>query len=228
MLPLILAIAIALLLALLLYWLLVTTEGVFLGRRMVVWLYDLTAGSYDRIKAFDSEWEQSFVARPLLRRLAGVPAPLILDVATGTGRLPRALLAEPTFNGRVAGLDASRKMLDHAARKLAPYGGRAGLVLASAGRLPFGSACFHAVTCLEALEFLPSDEAALREMARVLRPGGTLLTTRRAGREARVFLGRYRSRDNLCAVLASLGLERIIIQAWQMDYDLVLARKRET
>ena len=79
----------------LLHWLLIRTEGVFLGRRMVVWLYDLAAGRYDAIKQFDPDTESAFVTWPLRRRLKAWPAPLVLDVATGTGRLPYFLLQEP-------------------------------------------------------------------------------------------------------------------------------------
>ena len=48
-----------------LYYLLVVTEGVYLGRRVVVWLYDVTAGRYDDIKEFEPEFEAFFVIRPL-------------------------------------------------------------------------------------------------------------------------------------------------------------------
>jgi hypothetical protein len=79
----------------LLYWLLVITEGVYLGRRIVVWLYDITAHKYDRVKEFDDEAERVFVAQPLRFHLREKAAPLVLDVATGTGRLPHYLLQEP-------------------------------------------------------------------------------------------------------------------------------------
>jgi hypothetical protein len=58
-----------LLLAGLLYWLLVITEGVYLGRRAVVAMYDWTAHKYDDIKQYEDFAEQFFVARPLLHRL---------------------------------------------------------------------------------------------------------------------------------------------------------------
>ena len=209
----------------LLHWLLIRTEGVFLGRRVVVWLYDLAATRYDAIKQYDPDTESAFVAWPLRRRLKGQPAPLVLDVATGTGRLPYFLLTEPEFDGRVVGLDASAGMLRHAAAKLAPFGNRAALVRQSALDLPFPGATFDAVTCLEALEFLPDDAAALREIVRVLQPGGVLLTTRRQGPEAGYFLGRARSRDELEALLASLGLSDVRSQPWQVEYELVWAVK---
>lgn len=209
----------------LLYWLLVITEGVFLGRRMVVWLYDLTASRYDGIKQFDEVVEQFFVARPLLTRLHPVPAPRILDVATGTGRLPLFVLNEPTFNGRVVGLDASARMLGQAAGKLRPFRGRAALVQATADALPFPDNSFDAVTCLEALEFFPSDTAALQEMVRVLRPGGTLMITRRRGWEAKTFAWRYRDEAQFETLLTTLGMVGVSITPWQVDYDQVFARK---
>jgi SAM-dependent methyltransferase len=209
------------------WWLLITTEGVFLGRRVVVWLYDLTAGRYDAIKQFDPDSESAFVIWPLRRRLKG-PSPLVLDVATGTGRLPYFLLQEPSFHGRVVGLDASGKMLAAAQAKLRPFGGRAVLLRGSAGELPFAGGALDAVTCLEALEFLPDDAAALREMVRVLRPGGALLVTRRCGPEARYFLGRDRSRETFEVLLAGMGLIDILIQPWQVEYDLVWAAKPQS
>lgn len=212
-------------LAALLYWLLVTTEGVYLGRRVVVWLYDITAHKYDGIKEFEPDAEQFFVIRPLLVRLRQVPNPLVLDVATGTGRLPTFLLEAPTFNGRVVGLDASGKMLKIAAEKIRPYGHRASLVQQLADQLPFAENQFDLVTCLEALEFFPSDTAALQEMVRVLKPGGTLLVTRRKGREAKLFVGRYRSVPQFEAVLTQLGLEEVHTNPWQEDYDQVFGRK---
>ncbi|MCP4937409.1 MAG: class I SAM-dependent methyltransferase [bacterium] len=222
----IISIIILLLLGGLAYWLLVTTEGVFLGRRVVVWLYDLTAHKYDDIKEFEPEWEQFFIAHPVMHKLDSVRAPLILDVATGTGRVPFILLEEPLFHGRVVGIDPSRKMLKLAAEKLRPFSHRAPLIQQTANALPFPDNSFDAVTCIEALEFFPSDIDALREMVRVLRPGGLLFVTRRRGWEGKAFLARYRPVKEFEATLTNFGLEDVNTQPWQFAYDQVFARKR--
>jgi ubiquinone/menaquinone biosynthesis C-methylase UbiE len=212
--------------AALVYWLLVITEGVYLGPRAVVTMYNWAAHKYDDIKQYEAVAEQFFVVRPLLHRLGHLPAPRLLDVATGTGRVPYFLLQEPMFNGRIYGLEPAEKMLRLAQKKLAPYDWRVGLVRQTAMPLPFATASFDAVTCLESLEFFPDDVAALRQMVRVLRPGGLLLVTRRRGWEAKTFIGRYRSADQFRALLEQLGLEQVEIQPWQFTYDLVFAQKK--
>jgi ubiquinone/menaquinone biosynthesis C-methylase UbiE len=117
-------------------------------------------------------------------------------------------------------------MLALARQKLRPYKDRASLVQQTVTPLPFAANTFHAVTCLESLEFFPSDEAALAEMARVLKPGGILLTTRRRGLEARLFLHRYRSETAFAHMLTQLGFTNVEFQPWQVEYDLVFAQKR--
>lgn len=213
------------LIAALLYYLLITTEGVFLGQWVVVKLYDGIAPRYHALKQFDPDYEEAFLARPLLLRLADIPEPHILDVATGTGRVPLLLLSQEGFRGRMTALDASAKMLAQAESRLAPYGDRVTLHHHAAAPLPFPDATFDAVTCMEALEFLPSDAAALQEMVRVLKPNGLLLTTRRRDWEGKLFLHRYRSRDNMAALLRSLGLIHVEIVIWQVGYDQVWAVK---
>jgi hypothetical protein len=92
------------LVGLLLYWQLIIAEGAYLGSRVVTLMYDWSARIYERIKQYDAGDEQWFLGLPLARALALIPAPLVLDVATGTGRLPRAVLRQPAFDGRIIGL----------------------------------------------------------------------------------------------------------------------------
>lgn len=212
--------------AIVLWWLLIKTEGVYLGRGVVVWLYDVYASRYDNIKQFDPYGETYYLALPILQRIPHIRAPLVLDVATGTGRLPLALLDQPGFQGRVIGIDLSRKMLSIAAEKLAPYGGRAYLLHHPAERLPFPDDTFDLVTCLEALEFMMQPRTVLEELVRVLRPGGLLTLTNRQGFDAKLMPGRTFSHETLEHLLREdLGLVEVEIHLWQVDYRMVWAVK---
>lgn len=207
------------------YWQLVVAEGAYLGRRVVTFLYDLTARRYDAIKEFDSDLEAIFLGRPLMLSLQDRPSPLVLDVATGTGRLPLTLLEQPLFHGHVIGLDASRRMLEVATEKLSGYGSCLTLIWCDATHLPFPDEVFDAVTCLEMLEFTPDPRHQLAELVRVLCPGGVLVTTRRRGLEACLLPGKTHNARTFAALLARLGLTHIRIQPWQVDYDLVWATR---
>ena len=101
----------------------------------------------------------------------------VLDVATGTGDLAIALCDAGA--GSVTGLDFSAPMLAEAARKEAPAGAAATRPVAwvegDAMALPFPDGSFDAVTVAFGLRNMPNYLGALREMARVLRPAGTLV-----------------------------------------------------
>jgi SAM-dependent methyltransferase len=213
------------LLGLLAYWQLVIAEGTHLGPKVVTLLYDLSAQAYERIKQYDPGDEQWFLGLPLARALELIPAPLVLDVATGTGRLPRAVLRQPPFGGRVIGLDLSRRMLHQATKLTAQFADRLTYIWQDARNLPFDDDTFDAVTCLEALEFTPNPHTVLAELVRVLRPGGVLLTTNRIGRDVKLLPGRTFPRDQFAEVLAQFPLEDIKVRPWQMDYDLAWAIK---
>lgn len=94
----------------------------------------------------------------------------VLDVGCGTGH-QLAKLRELGFD--VAGIDASPEMLGHA-RKLNP---EADVRLADVESIPFASGQFDYVLCVEVLRYLRDPGPCLREMARVLKPGGTCFVT---------------------------------------------------
>lgn len=212
---------VAVLLAGLAYYLLVTTEGVYLGQRVVTWLYDLYAPRYDRIKQFQPDYERILLARPILGEI-GQDDPLVLDVATGSGRLPLALCQYEYFEGRIIATDISRRMLDQAAATLAAERERVTLLRCAGERLPFPDATFDVVTCLEALEFMADPAGALRECVRVLRPGGLLLIT---NRRKTWMPGRIWSDDDILARLAACGVHIAQIEPWQVDYHKVWGMK---
>ena len=216
------------LIGLLLYWELVITEGAHLGPRVVIWLYDLAAPRYDRRKKFEVEVEADLIGLPLAEALVEIQAPVVLDVAAGTGRTARALLRQPAFDGSVISLDLSARMISGGTRECALWPGRAHWVRGPAHTLPFPDGAFDAVTCLEALEFLPDARAALGECVRVLRPGGLLLVTNRLGLDALLMPGKTFSRKAFRRLLAEYSLEEVRVQPWQVDYDLAWARKDST
>lgn len=213
-------------LGLLLYWELIIAEGAHLGPRVVVPLYDWVAHRYDReIKKFDAATESASLGLPLAAELAEVNAPRVLDVAAGTGRVARALLREPAFDGTLVNADLAARMLTAGRDAAGAWPGRTAWVRAPASPLPFPAASFDAVTCLEALEFLPDARAALRECRRVLKPGGLLVTTNRVSWEAPLILGKTWSRAAFRQLLADLDLEAVRVEPWLVDYDLAWGRK---
>jgi ubiquinone/menaquinone biosynthesis C-methylase UbiE len=211
-----------LLIGLLIYWELYICEGAHLGPRFVVWLYNLTARRYDRIKGFDPPWERRFLGEPVAAA-AGHPGARILDVGAGTARLARALERVPMFRAQIINLEPSWRMIEHgrAACRLENCLWVQGLAVP----LPFEARSFDLVVGLEMLEFTPHPEDTLREMARVLRPGGWLLITHRVGRDAPFILGRYIPRARFPAFLARAGFQAVEVFPWQVEYDLAWAQK---
>ncbi len=210
------------------WWLFVQTEGVYLGPRVVRWLYDRSAYEYDDIKEFDDEADDRHLGQPLSERLAGDEAAWVLDVGTGTARLPLTLFRHLDFKGRVVGVDSSRAMLEVANAKTVYFSESLDLVENDTRALPFASESCDAVTCIEALEFLPNVRSALCEMVRVLKPRGTLVVSNRRGFDRWTFPGRAHAPHEFERVLQSLRLANVRTYRWLTYYDLVWAEKEGT
>jgi ubiquinone/menaquinone biosynthesis C-methylase UbiE len=223
----ILLLLLAALMALALYWLFFLTEGAYLGEGVVVWLYDRYARRYDAIKDWDIRDEIDYLAEPFALQVeAKRQPPLILDVAAGSGRLPLAVrLSGLLPDARWVLLDASRQMLAQARHRLG-QDDRLHFIAHTAQQLPFEDASFDVVACLEALEFMPEPEAALAELARVLRPGGLLVITNRTGPQARFLPGRVWTHAQVFQLLKAHALRNISIRPFLVDYEWVTAIKR--
>ncbi len=216
-----------------LYWQLVVAEGAYLGTRIVTLLYDRFAPRYDRVKQYDKAGDARMLAEPVLRHAqASSPPPagkgsgvMVLDVATGTGRLPEALLLQPRFTGRIVALDASAGMLALAREKLGQHSDRIEFIQRDAHTLPYPDAAFDVVTCVEALEFMRDWRGAAREMLRVLKPGGLLMLSNRIGPDAWKLPGRAVPTAAFCDWLRDAGVQHIERRAWLIDYDLVTGIK---
>jgi SAM-dependent methyltransferase len=130
----------------------------------------------------------------------------VLDVACGTGIVARGAADRTGSDARVTGVDLNPAMLAVASRLRPDLTWRQ----ADAGALPFDDASFDVITCQAGVMFFPDVVAALREMARVTRPGGTVvvqaferrenqpaygpwieMVARHAGGDAREMLGTY-------------------------------------
>lgn len=122
--------------------------------------------SYDRVGAILSLGQDPLWRRFLVSRLP--QGGQVLDVATGTGLVAAELLRR---GFRVTGVDQSLEMLVLARRR---FGDRVELVEASAESLPFANASFDHLTFTYLLRYVADPGSTLAELARVVRPGGTV------------------------------------------------------
>ena len=129
--------------------------------------FDRVAPRYDRANQLLSFGSDQHWRRTAVRALAAAPGALVLDVATGTGRLAEELARA---GASPVGLDFSSEMLAAGARRR-----RVPWVNGDGMRLPFADATFDGVTIGFGLRNLPDPPAGLAELARVTRPGGRLV-----------------------------------------------------
>ena len=154
------------------------TQGAIRSRDDVRAMFDRIVPRYDLMNRLmtggrDVAWRRLAVREVLRGR---DPAQLrILDVATGTGDLALALRSAGAAD--VVGLDFSAAMLDRAKRKEAMATSDRSIcwVEDDAMSLPFADQSFDAVTVAFGLRNMPSYQAALSEMFRVIRPAGALV-----------------------------------------------------
>lgn len=122
--------------------------------------------TYDRHAALRSLGQDPRWRRFLVSRIP--PGSEVLDVATGTGAVASRLLRRGCS---VTGLDQSPGMLRVARARL---GDRVRFVEGRAESVPFADASFDAVTFTYLLRYVDEPADVLRELARVVRPGGTM------------------------------------------------------
>ena len=148
------------------------------------------------------------------------PGTRVLDLGCGPGIYSRPL-ARAARPGPVFGLDISRAMLGQAARSARSEGlPNLHLIRADAVHLPLARSSVDRVNCCGALHLFEDTAAALREVARVLEPGGRLVVAafrRRSGRLARLAtrlrlattgMDAY-STDELAASLRAAGFDQV-------------------
>ena len=123
--------------------------------------------NYDRVGRTLSFWQDPRWRRAMVARVPN-DGGTVLDVATGTGLVAELLLAR---GHSVTGLDQSPDMLSVARRR---FGDRITLVEASATDVPYPDGSFDHVTFTYLLRYVDDPGATLAELARLVRPGGTV------------------------------------------------------
>jgi len=142
--------------------------------RLVGEVFSSVAGSYDIMNDLMSFgvhrlWKRHFVSTVAIRSGASV-----LDLAGGTGDIARLLLPRVGHAGKVVLSDINPEMLAVGRARMEDQGLVKGLeyILANAEELPFEDSSFDAVTIAFGLRNVTDKDAALKEMYRVLKPGG--------------------------------------------------------
>lgn len=138
-------------------------------RRHAIALFAPLGPTYERVGRLLSFGQDPLWRRFLVSRVEARPSDAVLDVATGTGAVARELLRR--YGCRVVGLDQSAAMLAEARRVLPPD---VELVAGDAQQLPFGDASFDALTFTYLLRYVDEPAATMRELARVVKSGGTI------------------------------------------------------
>jgi demethylmenaquinone methyltransferase/2-methoxy-6-polyprenyl-1,4-benzoquinol methylase len=136
-------------------------------------LFEELPARYDELGAALSFFQDPRWRRAMVAAVGARAEDRVLDVATGTGLVARELVAR--YGCRVVGLDQSAPMLGRARAKLAadPHlAERIELVTGEAEALPFADAEFDQLTFTYLLRYVDDPAATLRELARVVRPGG--------------------------------------------------------
>jgi demethylmenaquinone methyltransferase/2-methoxy-6-polyprenyl-1,4-benzoquinol methylase len=127
--------------------------------------------AYDRMGAVLSFGQDPRWRRALIDAIDPRPGQRILDVATGTGMVAFGLSRR---GATVIGLDQSEHMLTAARRRLAPGADNPTFIEGEAEHLPFADGEFDALTFTYLLRYVDDRPATVRELARVVKPGGRI------------------------------------------------------
>ncbi len=134
-------------------------------------LFDGLPTRYDALEELLSFGQNRRWRRAMVDAVAEGQPRTVLDVATGTAGV--ALMLAGTTGADVTGVDLTEQMLRRGQARVTAAGEqRIRLAVARAEQLPFSDASFDALTFTYLLRYVADPAATLRELARVVRPGG--------------------------------------------------------
>ena len=137
-------------------------------------LFSRVAPNYDKMNDLISLGTQRLWRKKLFKKLQVKPGDFCLDLCCGTGDLTIALAKQVGPSGNVVGLDFNEDMLRLAYDKVLTAGAEKEIQLrqADAMNLPYEDSSFDIVTIGFGLRYVPDAYQVLREVYRVLKPGG--------------------------------------------------------
>jgi len=140
--------------------------------------FNSIAGHYDLMNSLMSVGMDKRWRRIAVQRVGAKTGMQMLDVCCGTGQLSMELGKAVGNAGNVTGLDFSQKMLDVAKRSLTQSSNPCHIhfIQGDAMELPFADSSFDGVTVGWGLRNLPDLRQGIREMARVVKPGGKVVS----------------------------------------------------
>jgi len=173
--------------------------------------------------------------RALVKALGLKAEDTVVEPGCGTGVISKFILEEIGENGRLYGLDISKRMLEQAEAKGLPS--RALFYHADAANMPLPADCADAVVCFRVFPHIDNHHSALSEFNRVLKSGGRLIIAHLAGREQ---LNRYHAEvggevaddmipdeDEMRTLLESYGFELVSLDDREERYLLCACKKEQ-
>jgi len=143
--------------------------------------WDVEAQRYEQLEAMENTnalYPMHHFRNKYVVELLGDRPGRHLEIGCGPGRTILGLLEKGWRD--VCGVDLSPGMIELAKRNIARAGrdpSRVDLRIAGIAALPFEDGAFDSVACVGVMEYIRDENAALREIARIMKPGGTLVIT---------------------------------------------------
>ena len=151
-------------------------ETAYARNRHASRLFDGIAAGYDGLAELFSGFQYGLWRRFLVSRIAAQPGDTVIDVCTGTGGV--ALATSRATGAKVVGIDLSPQMLERAQNKFSSSKHRHNVALAMgrAESLPLADSSVDVVCFTFLLRYVDDPAATIQELARILRPGGQMVS----------------------------------------------------